>query len=348
MLGKLIKYEFKATSRLLMPLLICVLVLGLAGGCIANIQARIIESENPGCFDEFFEEARDFFRYANDPENYGFGNEEYDDEYTVPHGYDEDDSHYMSQVTYAAKTANTASSEMKALLISVMMSFLFLMVFGLMFCPLINLILLGYRFYKNMFTDEGYLTFTLPVTVTQNLWAKLLVGSLWQILAGLASMAAVALIFIGGVGLNPLVNMSNLQMLISGIIGLIFQVPAEQLAGLWLLTLEGLAEIIISIPAGLLMLYLAITLGCQIAKKHKVLASIGMYFAVSTAHSVLSYLIQLIFLFPTMAALETFRENSLFFAGCISLLPSLLLSIISTVICFLWSRQIMKHKLNLE
>lgn len=338
MLGKLIKYEFKATSRLLMPLLICVLVLGLVGGCIANIQARIIESEAPGCFDEFFEEARDFFRYTNDP----LGN-------AIPPEYDEDDSHYMSQVTATAKkTTSNASSEMKALLISVMMSFLFLMVFGLMFCPLITLILLGYRFYKNMFTDEGYLTFTLPVTVTQNLWTKLLVGGLWQILAGLASVAAVALIFIGGVGLNPLVNMSNLQMLISGIVGLIFQVPAEQLAGLWLLTLEGLAEIIIGIPAGLLMLYLAITLGCQIAKKHKVLASIGMYFAVSTAHSILSYLIQLIFLFPTMAALETFRENSLIFAGCINLLPSLLLSIISTVVCFLWSRHIMKNKLNLE
>lgn len=35
------------------------------------------------------------------------------------------------------------------------------------------------RFRNNLMTDEGYLMFTLPVSVHQLLWSKLLVSMLW-------------------------------------------------------------------------------------------------------------------------------------------------------------------------
>ena len=37
------------------------------------------------------------------------------------------------------------------------------------------------RFRNNLMTDEGYLMFTLPVSVHQLLWSKLLVSMLWFI-----------------------------------------------------------------------------------------------------------------------------------------------------------------------
>lgn len=41
---------------------------------------------------------------------------------------------------------------------------------------IITLIFILMRYYKNFFTDEGYLTFTLPVTPHELLWTKLISG----------------------------------------------------------------------------------------------------------------------------------------------------------------------------
>ena len=40
------------------------------------------------------------------------------------------------------------------------------------------------RYYKNVYTDEGYLTNTLPVTARQIVISKLSVGILWSIITG--------------------------------------------------------------------------------------------------------------------------------------------------------------------
>lgn len=44
---------------------------------------------------------------------------------------------------------------------------------------IITLIFILMRYYKNFFTDEGYLTFTLPVTPHELLWTKLISGMIW-------------------------------------------------------------------------------------------------------------------------------------------------------------------------
>ena len=40
------------------------------------------------------------------------------------------------------------------------------------------------RFYKNLLGDEGYLMFTLPASVHQQVWSKLIVSSVWFIVTG--------------------------------------------------------------------------------------------------------------------------------------------------------------------
>ena len=40
-------------------------------------------------------------------------------------------------------------------------------------------VLMIYRFYKNLMTDEGYLMFTLPVTTGQLIWSKMIVSAVW-------------------------------------------------------------------------------------------------------------------------------------------------------------------------
>lgn len=47
------------------------------------------------------------------------------------------------------------------------------------------------RFYKNLLGDEGYLMFTLPVSVHQHVWSKLIVSAAWFILTGAAVVLSV-------------------------------------------------------------------------------------------------------------------------------------------------------------
>ena len=49
---------------------------------------------------------------------------------------------------------------------------------------------LGIRFYKSMYTDEGYLTHTLPVTSHQLLLSKILVMAAWNLISTLAILAS--------------------------------------------------------------------------------------------------------------------------------------------------------------
>ena len=51
-------------------------------------------------------------------------------------------------------------------------------------------ILMIYRFYKNLLQDEGYVMLTLPVSIHQHIWSKLIVSSVWFIVTGLAVILA--------------------------------------------------------------------------------------------------------------------------------------------------------------
>ena len=55
---------------------------------------------------------------------------------------------------------------------------------------IVAFILMLQRFYKNLLGDEGYIMFTLPASVHQQIWSKLIVSAVWFIAAGIAVVAA--------------------------------------------------------------------------------------------------------------------------------------------------------------
>ena len=61
---------------------------------------------------------------------------------------------------------------------SLNMLLIFAFVLALVGTAVFSVILMVVRFRNNLMTDEGYLMFTLPVSVHQLLWAKLLVSML--------------------------------------------------------------------------------------------------------------------------------------------------------------------------
>ena len=56
----------------------------------------------------------------------------------------------------------------------------------------IAFVLVIWRYYKNLYSQEGYLTHTLPVHPSQLLWSKLLVGFVWTALSYLVGAAVFA------------------------------------------------------------------------------------------------------------------------------------------------------------
>ena len=126
-----------------------------------------------------------------------------------------------------------------------------------------------YRFYKNMLSDEGYLSFTLPVTVSQHLWSKLLVSCVWTVIS------AVFAILVGGLFLASL-NWGQAGKTLT-VMGHSFGVIIED-TGIWffiavlLLIITALLQLAVSF----LKYFSAMSIG-QCTNKHKFLVAVAVY-----------------------------------------------------------------------
>lgn len=130
------------------------------------------------------------------------------------------------------------------------------------------------RFYRTMFTDEGYLTLTLPVSTTALVMAKYLVG--FAIMA--AGMALAIILY--SMMLAPLTSdyglsaSTTILAMLSGSFGFFDdQAPAAVAA--------GVVNAIVGIGYQLGLAYLALTMGAWLAKRHKVAAAVGIYIGIS-------------------------------------------------------------------
>lgn len=211
----------------------------------------------------------------------------------------------------------------------------------------ISLFLIIQRYYKNLFTDEGYLTFTLPVKTSGILFSKLVSAVLWMAFIVVCVIGSVLLIITFGTSLS-FVNHETLET-----IRLFF---AELLdlgnsinINLPLAFTQIILTVIAAVVEQILLLYLAVTIGSQIAKRHKIIASIGMYFAIYSICQVIN-IIPVILIGITIDHSysanipESFAGNEL----SLILLFALSLSIVYSLAFYFINRHILKNKLNLE
>ena len=70
-----------------------------------------------------------------------------------------------------------------------------------------SLVIMVSRFYRNLLKDEGYLMFTLPVSVHELIWSKLIVSLVWFLVTGLLIFLVMALM-----ALN--LSHTNLEMIL--------------------------------------------------------------------------------------------------------------------------------------
>ena len=135
-----------------------------------------------------------------------------------------------------------------------------------------------WRYYRSRFTEEGYLTYTLPVNNHQLMLSSILASVLEMLLVALAAMAAVALafgIFAAGLPWNE-VDSTSWGLLWSRcreVLDSLRPVVGDVLLVLLNMALMGLAT--------LLTLMLAVTIGATAAKKHPILLAIAVYYGLS-------------------------------------------------------------------
>ena len=139
-----------------------------------------------------------------------------------------------------------------------------------------------YRFYKRCFTDEGYLTFTLPVNTHQILLSSITNCILNVLLVMFAAVAAVALIMILVLTAFP-ENIAWAELWENGG-DLLRQLGDSFMENIEQFTIVGFSAIISSLSE-LIVLMLAVTIGALIARKHKILAAVGIYYGISMVQS---------------------------------------------------------------
>lgn len=132
-----------------------------------------------------------------------------------------------------------------------------------------------WRYYRSRFTEEGYLTYTLPVNNHQLMLSSILASVLEILLVGLATVAAMAMafgIFAAGLPWNE-VDWGLVWSRFGELPSSFRPVVGDVLLVLLNMVLMGLAT--------LLTLMLAVTIGATAAKKHPILLAIAVYYGLS-------------------------------------------------------------------
>lgn len=195
----------------------------------------------------------------------------------------------------------------------------------------------GYHFYKNVFTDQGYLTNTLPVTPSQLLLSKELAALLW-LLIDVVVISISIFILVGSTEL-----FSNFSIFWSTLIRYASQTP--------LFTTLIIIALVLSPFLAIGILFFSITLG-NLASSHKVLASIGAYVGIYIVQQIFG-LIQLVvwgyFGSTTIMRVNIYSNNYSFetFLNPI-LITGLIFNIILIAVCWMGSKYIMTKRLNLQ
>lgn len=197
------------------------------------------------------------------------------------------------------------------------------------------------RFYKNLFTSEGYLSFTLPVTPAQHIFSKLVTFIIFNAITVVVSILAVCIATAGDVcteifkALAYLLDMYNDTLGTDGTFYII----------------EALIFIFVATVNSMLVFYACISIG-QLAKKSRAgmafVAYLVYYFisqAVGTVFTIIfSALANTSFMEKIVEFLEKYPHESvhIFFGGAICL------ELILGVVYFFISLIIIRRKLNLE
>lgn len=203
-----------------------------------------------------------------------------------------------------------------------------------------TLIVIAVRFYKNLFSDEGYLTHTLPVTSSQHLLSKTITGSIWSLIDSVLIFLSMYI-----VAVTPEVKHFFFQnqkefLMDMGLTAETFP-SAMQTLGFALVII-----MIISAFANVITLYASVTLG-QLFSGHRVLGAVVAYFVITTILSVITFAVMSLLGYSAFSSSVMPADIDFMSFMTKTLWISAALETISTVILYIAAHYIMKKRINL-
>ncbi|MBP3422003.1 MAG: hypothetical protein J6K37_07020 [Lachnospiraceae bacterium] len=176
---------------------------------------------------------------------------------------------------------------------SMIMLYFVMMIYGIAALIMVIRYYFFWRYHKNLFTDQGYLLNTLPVKSSDLIKSKLIVGVIWQYIAGfVVGISIVLLMSTMVIGFGEL----TVAEFVEGIGEIFIDFQTEVLGDVEFVKALPMAVgyllIMIASPIfDLLLMYTAVGIG-QLSKKHKflmaVLVLLGFNLAIQTVSSFVS------------------------------------------------------------
>ena len=206
------------------------------------------------------------------------------------------------------------------------------------------------RFYQNFFTDEGYLTFTLPVKRHQLLNSKIITAFIVSAstLAVVAIDAFVVLFVHFGTGVFDLGFWSDVVSFLNMLFG---QSVKEFGAYPFIYALEIILLLFIAALLSVLLIFGCITFAAMITKKNKVLAAIGVYYVTNAAISLVMQIVGTVGLMGAGSIIplipENIPENAVLGIGALCLLLIVVLAAAIAMALYTFVLWMLDRKLNL-
>lgn len=214
--------------------------------------------------------------------------------------------------------------------------FIFLFFICCMVVGVMAIVAIVMRFRQSMLSQEGYLTHTLPVSVHQLVWSRMLVATLYL----LATTLVIFVSILAAVFKVELVSdmLDMFQMLFQEIW------EAFQMHGVAFI-LEFLALIVASGLTTCLVFYTALSIGHSFAN-HKMLLSVVFYFVIQTVVQIIST-VELVFISYSASTPQIFSDLSPTQSVHTLLLTLIIHCVIYGAIFYLLTTQMLKRRLNL-
>ncbi|WP_302629709.1 hypothetical protein [uncultured Eubacterium sp.] len=197
-----------------------------------------------------------------------------------------------------------------------------------------TIILILKRFYDNVVKDEGYLTFTLPVSTGKIIATKALVSYLWIIISGVAIVAMILLMLAGH---------GEVFTIIQKTIG--ETVDEINKAGLWSGVILLIFVILVSLYSYISVGYACFSVG-QTWNKNKLLGAVITYVVIYFVTQIISVVAMVVIFGSNMTVLDDVVMVDKSFDYL--MIFSLVLTVIKCVVCDIITHVVLRKKLNLQ
>lgn len=195
----------------------------------------------------------------------------------------------------------------------------------------VTFIVLIKRFYDNMLKDEGYLSFTLPVSVGQHIASKAIVSYSWMLATtGIILLSIFGLLYTNDV--DYIRGMSTLCTEISN-------------EGGWTYIIEVIIGFFVGLMSMIIVMYTCMSLG-QLYTKHRIVGAVIAYIGNYTIGQIVN-VVFLVILMGTTGAFEYNDFNMDHFTNAIMIF-SIVYQIITILVGIVITHYILSRKLNLE